>query len=179
MDEEEADLRDRIGDDNNMLSGNDTNNRERLINRMMAGGGILIAGFTIFYIITFYSLFSGGKEANAAETTELMETQPETTTEDDTNYTLFESPYSDERIPEAVKELLNQAVLGQSVISGIMSVDNKISSVSRSTMGKNMTQYKKVRNAYDYMLYNFRLNESDSLNEEEIDALCEGISFKS
>ncbi len=179
MDEEEADLRDRIGDDNNMLSGNDTNNRERLINRMMAGGGILIAGFTIFYIITFYSLFSGGKEANAAETTELMETQPETTTEDDTNYTLFESPYSDERIPEAVKELLNQAVLGQSVISGIMSVDNKISSVSRSTMGKNMTQYQKVRNAYDYMLYNFRLNESDSLNEEEIDALCEGISFKS
>lgn len=178
--EEEAELRDRIGDDNTMLSGNDTNNRERLVNRIMAGGGILIAGFTIFYMITFYSLFSGGKEANAAETTELMETQPETTTEDDINYTLFESPYSDERIPEAVKTLLNQAILGESVVTGIMPVDNKISSVSRSTMGKNMTQYEKIRNAYDYMLYNFRLNDDpDSPEEEEIDALCEGISFKS
>ncbi|MCI8668830.1 MAG: hypothetical protein HFI34_04800 [Lachnospiraceae bacterium] len=163
-----------------MLSGNDTNNRERLINRIMAGGGILIAGFTIFYAITFYGLFSGGKEANASETTEVMETQPETTTEDDTNYTLFESPYSDEQIPEAVKTLLNQAVLGESVVTGIMPVDNKISSVFRSTMGKNMTQYEKVRNAYDYMLYNFRLNDdSGSPDEEEINALCEGISFKS
>lgn len=172
-------FKDRIGDDDYMLSGNDTNNRERLVNRIMAGGGILIAGFTIFYVITFYSLFSGGKEANAAETTELMETQPETTTEDDLNYTLFESPYSDEKIPEAVKSLLDQAVLGETMVTGIMSVDNKISSVSRSAMGKNMTQYQKVKNAYDYMLYHFRLNDSGSLNEEEIDALCEGIPFKS
>lgn len=145
-------FKDRIGDDDYMLSGNDTNNRERLVNRIMAGGGILIAGFTIFYVITFYSLFSGGKEANAAETTELMETQPETTTEDDLNYTLFESPYSDEKIPESIKSLLDQAVLGETMVTGIMSVDNKISSVSRSAMGKNMTQYQKVKNVYDYML---------------------------
>lgn len=179
MDEEEIDLRNRNGDDNQMLSERDTNSRERLINRIMAGGGILIAGFTIFYVVTFYSLFSGGKEANAAETTELLETQPETTTEDDTNYILFVSPYSDEKISESTKTLLNQAVPGEPLVTGIMSVDNRVSSVSRSTMAANMTQYEKIRNVYDYMLYNFRRNDTDSIDEEEIDNLCEGFLFKS
>lgn len=175
---ENKDLKD-ITEDNGRAEGS-KKSRERLLNRLMAGGGVLIAGFTIFYVVTFYGLFSGGKanEADASETTEQMETQPETT-EEDINFTLFESPYSDTKISESTKTLLNHAVLGESLVTGIMSVDNRISSVSRSTMGSNMTQYEKVRNVYDYMLYNFRKKESGDFNEGDINALCEGLSFQS
>ncbi len=148
------------------------------LNRIMAGGGILIAGFTLFYVITFYGLFSGGNTKSADETTEVAETEPQTTT-DDTNYNVFESPYSDANIAESVKTLLNNATAGESLITGVMSVDNKISSISRSTIGTDMTQYEKVRNVYDYMLYNFRKKNSNAIDEDDIDDLCGGLSFKS
>lgn len=147
------------------------------INRIMAAGGILIIGFTIFYAFTFYGLFSGKEnKIDAAETTSL---EPETTTQDNSNYQVFESPYSDVNILEQTKKLLNEAVLNEGMVTGINAVDNQVYSLYQSTCLLDKTQYEQVRNVYDYMLYNFRKKNSGYIDEDEVQNFCSEILLKS
>lgn len=140
--------------------------KNQIINRIMAGMGIAIGTFTIFYGIVAYGALHKGSEDTEAETTP-------TTTVDEENPKVqnenefFVSTNTDENISENVKNLLNDAKL-ESLRTGNSIIDNKVSEILDLTCKPEMTTYEKVRNIYDYMLYFYDVKTSSYIDDDSI-----------
>lgn len=147
--------------------------KDWLVNRLLAGGGIILLGFTLFYASVFADFMEKRQNApeSTTETTEVVQQETEPVTEAPLNENLFQSPYADTDISEDMKNSINGYAVGESVVTGIAGVDNKISSFHFSTIDAQMSQYEKLKNAYDYMLKNFGLKEKDNLDEEHLQEL--------
>lgn len=153
--------------------------KDQIINRIMIGMGIVIAGFTIFYGSVAYGVLH--KENNGAvnnepeSTAEVME---ETTTAPvDPNQ--FVSPYSDANISEDVKKLLNDVKL-KPMDTGLYKLDNRVENIISCTAGdSSKTTYEKVRNIYDYVLYYFELSAKSYIDEDTVYEACSSVDYTS
>src|SRR5574344_795598 len=114
---------DEVDEDENSEKKHLTKNQ--IMNRIMVGGGVLIAGFTLFFGCVIYGALhkdsnDGQDEQNTQQATTLVE---ETTTEKKEE-ALFVSTNSDATIGENVKTLLNNAST-QSLETGLYALDNR------------------------------------------------------
>lgn len=153
--------------------------KEQVINRVMAGMGIAIVGFTIFYGTVAYGVLHTEDNQvinNEVETT--TEVIQETTTAP-VDKNLFVSPYSDTNISENVKKLLNGAKL-KPLDTGLYKLDNRVSNIISRTAGDSTkTTYEKVRNIYDYMLYYFEVTPKSYVDEDTVYETCSSVDYVS
>lgn len=153
--------------------------KEQIINRVMAGMGIAIAGFTIFYGCVAYGvLHKDNKNAVNSEAESNTEVIQETTTMP-VDENLFVSPYSDTNISDDVRKLLNDVKL-KPMETGLYKLDNRVDNIiSRTVSDSTKTTYEKVRNIYDYMLYYFELTPKSYVDEDTVYETCSSMDYTS
>lgn len=153
--------------------------KEQIINRVMAGMGIAIAGFTVFYGCVAYGvLHKGGQNAVNSESESTTEVIQETTTMS-VDENLFVSPYSDTNISDDVRKRLNDVKL-KPMETGLYKLDNRVDNViSRTVSDSTKTTYEKVRNIYDYILYYFERTPKSYVDEDTVYEACSSMDYTS
>ena len=170
--DEEEPMEDREEDG----SGKRKLTKNQIVNRVMAGMGIAIAGFTIFYGCLVYGFFHKDTPDTVQETETTTVVIEETTTEP-IDEDLFVSPYSDTNISEDVKKLLNNADL-DSMSTGLYKLDNRVKNViSKIETDSSMSTYEKVRAVYDYVLYYFEPATKLYVDEDTVYETCSSVDY--
>lgn len=150
--------------------------KEQIINRVMAGMGIAITTFTVFFGIVAYGFLHKDNHEVKAEN-ESEQVIAETTTEY-VDESLFVSPYSDKNISEEIKEKLNDAKL-KPVKTKLNKLDNKVDKVMTKVVDSSKSNYENIRNIYDYLLVNFDYKEKSYVDEDTVYELCSAVDYES
>lgn len=171
-DSDEGDELDRRREKRGKLS------KETIVNRIMIGMGIAIAGFTIFYGVKVYGVINAEPPTESQVIQENATTLNETevTTEELVSDTVFTSPYKDTNISEEVKELLNDISLDSSD-TGLSKLDLRVANVIAKATNEDKTVYENVRNIYDYMIYNFDLTSKSYVDDDTIYETCSSVDY--
>ncbi len=149
--------------------------RNQLVNRIIAGMGIAIAVFTVFYGIVAYGMLNNNDSAVEEEET-TVKVEEETTPQSQDNF--FVSANTDENISDDVKDLLKGAKLDQ-LRTGHSKLDANINKVLEMTCKSDMTTYEKVRNIYDYMMYFYEVKSSSYVDNDSIYEFCSSYEYTS
>ena len=152
--------------------------KEKIVNRVMAGMGIAIAAFTIFYGVVAYGIVHNKPEPQQVIMEQSSESVPETTTEEPIDTTLFVSPYTDENISESIKTKLNN-VRPEPLTTGLIKVDNRVSSIMAKVVDSSKTNYENVRNIYDYLLSNFDYKSKSYVDDDSVYEFCSTVNYVS
>lgn len=149
--------------------------KEQIINRIIAGMGIAIAAFTIFYGVVAYGLLGKDDVAvNEPETGTATEQETQLTEEND----FFISVNSDENISEEIKDLLENAELDE-MKTGHSKVDDNVNNILKLTTKSEMNTYEKIRNIYDYMMYFYEVKSSSFVDEDTVYDFCSNYEYTS
>lgn len=168
---------DEVDEDENSEKKHLTKNQ--IMNRIMVGGGVLIAGFTLFFGCVIYgALHKDSNDGEDEQNTEQATTVVEETTTEKKEEALFVSTNSDATIGENVKTLLNNAST-QSLETGLYALDNRVNNVLATTCTKDMTMYEKVRNVYDYMMYYYDVTNKTYIDQDTIIEACSSVDYTS
>ena len=147
--------------------------KNQIINRVMAGLGLAIAGFTIFYGIVIYGMFSSSKENEA---TEPESTVAQNETEEQQEGEFFVSKNSDENISQDVKDLINDEKLSP-VKTSLSKVDRAVDEIISLTCKDDVTTYDNVRNIYDYMMYYYQVKSTSYVDSDTIYDYCSSMNY--
>ncbi len=151
--------------------------KEQIVNRVMAGMGVAIAAFTIFYGIVAYGIFHNDNKEVKTENESVEQVIQETTTEY-IDESLFVSPYSDKNISEEIKEELNEAKL-KPAKTKLNKLDNKVDKVMTKVVDSSKSNYDNIRNIYDYLLVNFEYKDKSYVDEDTVYDLCSTVDYES
>lgn len=151
--------------------------KNQIINRVMAGLGVAIAGFTIFYGIVVYGMINGNKNENK------QNTEPETTLQQEESKEqqegeFFVSKNSDENISQEVKDLLNGEKMSP-IKTGLSKVDKEVDEIIALTCKDNVTTYDNVRNIYDYMMYYYKVKSTSYVDSDTVYEYCSSMNYVS
>lgn len=149
--------------------------KNQIINRVLAGLGLAIAGFTVFYGIVVYGMISGNKNNQS--------TEPETTLEQEESKEqqegeFFVSKNSDENISQEIKDLLNGGKMSP-VKTGLSKVDKEVDEIIALTCKDDVTTYDNVRNIYDYMMYYYEVKNTSYVDSDTVYDYCSGMNYVS
>lgn len=147
--------------------------KNQIINRVMAGLGLAIAGFTVFYGIVIYGMFN---KNNKNETTEPETSITQEETEEQKEGEFFVSKNSDENISQDVKDLLNDERLSP-LKTSFSKVDKSVDEIISLTCKDDVTTYDNVRNIYDYMMYYYQVKNTSYVDSDTIYDYCSGMNY--
>ncbi|MDY6328893.1 MAG: transglutaminase domain-containing protein [Lachnospiraceae bacterium] len=149
--------------------------KSQIVNRVIAGMGIAIAAFTIFYGAVAYGMLNkDDTQATETETTPVAEEETKAPGENE----FFVSTNSDENISDDVKDLLNDAKLDETK-TGHSKLDDNANNILKMTTKSDMNTYENVRNIYDYMMYFYDVKSNSFVDDDTVYDFCSNYEFTS
>lgn len=151
--------------------------KSQIINRVIAGMGIAIAAFTIFYSAVAYGMLNKDDTQATEPETETTPAAQEETKEPGENE-FFVSTNSDENISDNIKDLINDVKLDETK-TGHSKVDDNVNNILKMTTKSDMNTYENVRNIYDYMMYFYDIKSNSFVDEDTVYDFCSNYEFTS
>lgn len=162
-DEEEDSYNHKYEPDKKKMSGN------QVVNRVMIGMGAVIVGFTVFYGTVVYGFLHKNKKNSPNGDSQ---DTPVVVQEDGK----FTSPYSDKNISEDVKNILNGETL-KPTVTNFTELDDRVKTILGNTVEADKSNYENLRNIYDYLMYNFKIQKTSYLDEDAVYNMVNNVNY--
>ena len=141
----------------------------RTVNRIMAGMGVVILGFTVFYGFVAWGFLHKDKDTATDDTNN----EKKVVVQEDGK---FISPYSDENISEDVKTLLNGVTLNPTS-TNFTELDDRAKKILENTVDTSKSNYENLRNIYDYLMYNFKILETTYVDDDAVYNTVNNVNY--